>query len=204
MLRVDFNSTVLDAKAFIRENKVKFLVGIVVIVIGGVLGVVSALNFNEVTRVYLLRFNVFLVLTGDRGFGGYFLVRWLLLLAMVLAMSLVGIRPLTCWLAPIFVFIFAYQALLFVTLMFIYGAVRVLPLMLLGVIPFMLIAFFILTFYMAFVFCLAKNSPILRINDCKCYFKSVGLKFLFCAIIFAVFAVLETAFVFLLSIGIAY
>jgi len=202
MLRLDINSTLLDASCFIKQNRLKFIIAFIIIVVGAVIGIMSALNFSEVTIYNLARFNVFLVVTRERSFFGYFLVRFLLLLAMILAMCIVGVRPLTAWLGALFLLAFSYQAFLFITLMFMYNAVRILPLMLLGVIPFKIISFWVLAFFFAYVFCLAKDSPVLRFADCGYYCRTVGGKFFITALVLLIFTVVETALVVLLSIGI--
>jgi len=203
MLRLDFNSSILDFKSFVRENKLSLLICFIFILIGAILGVVVALGFDYVTREYLMRFNVFVVVVGDRGFFGYFLVRFILLLVVVFAISLVGIRRFSAWLALVFVLAFSFQALLFVTLMFIYAGFTALPLMLFGVIPFIIIAFLILSFYLAFIFSQLKRCPVVRISDCKLYFKNIGTKLLLVSIIFLIFALIESAFVVLLAIGLS-
>jgi len=201
-MRIDVNGTLMEGRRFIAANKGKALICLGLALVAMVVGIANALSIEEVTRQGLMRFNVFLVLAGERSFWGYFFFRFLLLFLLVIAISVVGFRPAVSWLSFVVVILFSYQASYFICIMFMYGTFAVLPLMLVVVVPFSLIALCVLIFYSCFILKLSTMAKVCRISDISYYVKSVLLPLIFASLVLLVLAIIEGVLVMLFTIGI--
>ena len=201
-MRIDIKGSFLDGWRFVLCHKGKAIIGLFLAILAASFGIANALGVVEVTRQGLMRFNVFLVLVGERGFVGYFFWRFLVLLLLVVVMAVFGFRPAVSWISYIVIVLFSYQAAFFICLMFIYGGLTVLPLMLVVIVPSTLIALCILLFFTCVIINLSHKAKVCRTADIPYYAKSVGLPILLASITFLVLALLEAALVMLFTMGI--
>ena len=203
MLRFDIKGTFLDACAFLRLHRLKFLIALAFVLVGGILGIMRALAIEEVARQSLMRFNLFLLIVGERTFWSYFFFRFFLLLIIVLGISLLGIRPILAWISLGILLLFVYQAAFFIALVFSYAGLVLLPLMLIVVVPLTLIFISILIFYISFILHNATCCAVTRFSDIHYFCRSVSKPFLATILILWILIIIEALLVFLLTLGVA-
>ena len=202
MLRFDISNTISDISRFMHANRLKFLFGFILCVLGAIGGVANALGITEVTRQGLMRFNVFLVITGERSFWGYFFFRFLLLFGILFIISIFTCRPAFSWLAFIVLILFSYQAAFFISIMFMYASFVVLPLMLVVIVPFLLFTIYIFMYYISFLIETTRRCPVIRLSDIPYYITSISGPFLLASIVIVILSLIESALVLLLTMGI--
>ena len=202
MIRLDISNTLSDISRFMGDNKGKFLFATVLCILGAIGGVFNALGIAEVTRQGLMRFNVFLVITGERSFWGYFFVRFLFLFAVLLVISLFAFRPAFSWLTFVVLILFSYQAAFFITIMFMYASFVVLPLMLVAIVPFLIFTLYAYIYYISFLIETTRRCPVTRLCDIPYYITSISGAFMLTSVVVVVISIGESALVMLLTMGI--
>ncbi len=185
---------------FIRRNKYKFLVALLLAALAAGIGIWRAFAIKDPTFDGLRRYNVMQLISGERNFFVYFLFRCLMSLVIVTLIALSGIRFFTAWLSFALLFMYAYICAYFIGALFIFARLVVLPLALLCLIPIFIVMLFIFTFFSVHSVCAAK----LRGRYCHFYdfYTEVRFPFVFAAVACLAAAVLETLLACILTIGI--
>jgi len=202
MLRVDIQGIFFDLGLFIRRNRFKFFMALIMVLLGATLGIISAPIAGDAARQSLLRYNLFLVMMGERSFFGYFLFRFLFLWIMIIIVSILNVRPLIAWASYSVILLFSYQHTVLIFISFSYAGLSILPLMLLCIVPFFLIKLFLLSYYASLLLCASYRCSVTRFVDISYYTRTIFNPFIIATLVIVFLSALEAALVSLLTIGV--
>ena len=204
MLRFDIHGVFCDASAFIRRNKFKFLAAFLVVVIAFIFGAWNAVSITKSEELFLRiqKYNVVLLIAGERKFFSYFFSRVLLSLLLVLTFSLLGVKVFSSYLSYGVLALYVYQYAFFIGTLLCYAKLVVLPLVLLCLIPFFLVGLCVLIYYAVFVVCFACEAHIERFSDLLYYAYLIKFPLVIAASVCLVVGLLESMLACLLTIGI--
>jgi len=119
-----------------------------------------------------------------------------------LIISLVGFRPAVSWISGVVIVLFGFQATYFITIMFIYGGLAILPLMLVVVVPFTIVTLCVLIFWSCYIISVSFLTKATRFNEISHYYKCMLRPLLFVSLAMLAIAIAEGALVMLFTLGI--
>jgi len=201
-MRLDIRGSYLDAMCFLKRNKAKFLLLLFLCIIVAIFGIIHATIIREITRECIHRYNVFRVLSRNRGFFGYYFSRIAVITITLLGITLFGFRKLFAPVSIVILLFYTHQTFFMIGGIFVYSTVVVFPVMLVGVVPLALINLFFIISYATFVFSTSSNYQVCKFSDLGIYYRTVLPVFGVLKILIAIAVLLEAALIFLLRLGI--
>jgi len=163
----------LDIWSFVKCHKYKFLFAFAFAVLGAALAIASAVRVQDITRISIARFNLILLIMGQRNFFVYFIFNCLPFLIIIALISIFGFKPIFSYLSFVTITFFCYQIVHQLTIILRFAALTVLPLAIFSIIPLFILTLFSLSFYVVFMIEFSVKYRVLRWGDIPCYFRTL-------------------------------